>query len=160
MVPLGEFTTASLTGLIAFRIRLLDGPPGSVDLSAVFVLNLPVEGMPQNRDGAILSSLVKDEASFLRYLELLCDAEEDWFLLDRREDAAPAPQEDGDGPGAGGRSDGAPILEKLTRLYCRDPEKLGGISELVRDMIASRAEGALGRELVEFWSVFEKALEE
>jgi hypothetical protein len=157
-IALGEFTASALTGLIAFRIRL--GPEAAAEAAASFVLNLPVEGLPRSRDGAIMSRVVGDEAGLMRYIGLLCGDDEIDGDAWEGEETGSAPAVHGQGPaggadGAAGPEDVPPILEKLTRLYCRNPEKLRGLFGLVEEL--SEAKRALSPEFLEFWRVFRQA---
>ncbi|MGA2256603.1 MAG: phospholipase D family protein, partial [Thermoguttaceae bacterium] len=118
---------ASLTGFIAFVLSAeVEGRRGSIG----FVLNVPVEGMPTQRDQHILREVISNPARFIRYL-LLILAEEEII-------APPG----GDGPGwVNGdpwRSFGSvPVLEEMVRAFSRHPEKIARIQRLVEDLRGS-----------------------
>lgn len=115
--------TAALTGLVAFKLKVLD-----VVRPITMVLNVPVEGMPEGRDKAIRREVIANAEGFLRYLSLL--------LAELREDGAPAVPPDGhDKSGHRGSwgSGSGPLLEEMTRALVRAPGKLDVIERLVAD---------------------------
>lgn len=164
-VELDVRALSSLTGLIAFRLEAEEA-----DVSAGFVLDLPVEGLPRReRDAAVVRGVIRDRESFLRYLLLLLGEVEVEDVLDA------------DGEGAGpleGRWRGAfedlPLLEELTRAYCRDPGRLAEVRSLLEDLKALGGDGAGGDDegppdgddgeavipeaFLEVWTTFEAAL--
>lgn len=148
-VPLGKFATASVTGLIAFRLVA-----SNCDTRLAFVLNLPLDGLPAERDAAILHTLIRNREGFIRYLLMLLSDEtyanlttvagskyESWF---RRMVAGEA----------------VPLLEELTRAFGQSPEKLTEIAELVKSLTTSSQDSVIPAEFARLWSVFEEALAE
>lgn len=146
-VPLGRFSTASVTGLIAFK--LVEANSGT---RLTFVLNLPVDGLPADRDAAILRTLISNREGFIRYLLMLLSDEartnlktaegskyESWF---RRMAAGEA----------------VPLLEELTRAFGRSPEKLTEIAELVKSLSTNGQDTVIPAEFARLWNVFEEAL--
>lgn len=148
----------TLTTFVAFR--LVDA---ETDQGVTFVLNLPVTGLPrEERDAALVRGVIRDRESFLRYLLLLLGEMDEPAAL-------------GDGAGEwgglldGGRpdaSDELPLLEELTRAYCRRPERLEEVRELVADL-RELATGddrkeppaeVIPEEFMEVWATFEEAL--
>lgn len=147
-VILGEFAPASLSGLIAFDLR-----SACTGVYLRFALNLPVEGLPEERDAAILQTVVRNRDGFLRYLLLL--------LGGIGEDALPPAM--GGAAGAGywnGRAlENLPLLEELTRAYCREPDRLREVSQVVRQLADGDQDGSVvPPEFLELWQVFEAAL--
>ena len=146
-IGLGEFSASSVTGLIAFEIKT-----SHPDVSARFVLNIPVTGIPEERNSAILQTVISNQEGFLRYLLLLL----------------------GDGglpgldPGSGSGfakwlsrlADGEdiPLLEELTRTYSRDPKRLSEISDLVRVLSQGSRNEIIPEGFSELWKVFESAI--
>jgi hypothetical protein len=146
---LGEFSASSVTGLIAFELKT-----GHPDVTARFVLNLPVIGLPEERDAAIMQTVIKNKEEFLRYLLLLLGVDRvsgldasggSWLakLLARL-----AAGED------------VPILEELTRAYSRHPERLSEVSRLVRDLSLGSQEkkSVIPDDFSLLWAVFESAM--
>ena len=146
---LGSYSAASITGLIAFELT-----SSQVDLQLRFVLNLPLTGRIPDRDAAIFRTVINNREGFLRYLMLLLGGD----------DASP-----GGGQikanhkkwfwGNGLRID-APLLEQLTQTFCRHPERLSEVSELINKLTKDESkQQILPNGFVEFWQVFERALE-
>lgn len=142
--------SASVTGLIAFELRTTHP-----DVDCRFVLNLPIDGVPANREAAILQTIINNEEGFLRYLLLLLGDE-------------PGRNEMGDGPGgtfakwltALGAGDDIPLLEELTRTFCRTPDRLVEVRRLIQDLTSSDgAQRVVPARFMELWDVFEQALE-
>ena len=146
-IRLGEFSASSLTGLLAFALKT-DHP----DVTARFVLNLPVTGMPAERNSAILQTVISNQEGFLRYLLLLLGDE----------------KVSGLDPGSGSGfarwlarlADGEdiPLLEELTRTYSRHPERLAEISGLVHDLSRGGQKTIIPEDFLNLWTVFESAI--
>lgn len=148
---LGLFATASITGLLAFEL--------SAAMKAKtlrFALNLPVVGLPPDRDTAILRTVVRNRDGFLRYLMLLLGGLAGTMSANMTGQA---------GSGGvfrwSGGVDGLPLLEELTRAFSRDPEKLREVGQVIAGL-TGRADGEdiVPKEFLELWSVFEQALGE
>lgn len=145
---------ASLTGLVAFDMEAED-----VELSSSFVLNLAVAGLPrEERDAAVIRGIVRDEDSFLRYLLLLLGEIDEAELLTGNGGL----WEWTDGRWSGAVED-LPLLEEMTRAYCRDPERLEQVRDLLRDLEEVGGRDGDHREVIppdfrELWSVFESAM--
>ena len=146
-IKLGEFSASSVTGLIAFELRT-DHP----DVKARFVLNIPVSGIPEERDSAILQTVIRNQDGFIRYLLLLLD-----------DDTA-----SGLDAGSGGAwakwlarlaaGEDIPLLEEMTRTYSRHPERLSEISRLVRDLSQGNQNSVVPEDFLNLWTVFESAI--
>lgn len=142
---------ASLTGLVAFDLVSPYGENQEKHLR--FVLNLPVEGLPESRDAAILQTVVRNRDGFLRYLLLLLGGED--------ESASDAV---GSGTGssgfwASGGVGGMPLLEELVRAYCRTPERLKEVDAVIRRLTeGSQEQEIVPEEFLEVWSVFQTAI--
>ena len=141
--------TASLTGLIAFELA-------ASSERLAFVLHLPVEDMPEERERAILRHVVNNREGFLRYLLLLLAG-----LGDGAEVGSVA-RAFGNFNWGGFTSltDDLPLLEEMVRAFSRDPKRLEKVRQLVED-IAEDGETAhiLPQGFLEFWSVFKEALD-
>ena len=147
-IKLGEFSASSVTGLIAFEF-ITNHP----DVKARFVLNLPVTGVPGERDAAILQTVISNQDGFIRYLLLLLGDDTSSGL--------------DPGSGAGwakwlarlAAGEDIPLLEELTRTYSRHPERLSEISGLVRDLSRGSQNGIIPEDFLSLWTVFESAIE-
>ena len=151
-LPLGKVETQSVTGLIAFESTAPSG-----ENRVRFVLNLPVDGMPEHRDAAIVAGVVSSEQKFLRYLRMLLgglnDADGPGGGLMRRLSRALS------GGGAGGL-DEAPLLEELTRAFTRHPARLDAVSRLVEQLRSvPETANVLPERFLELWAIFEQARE-
>ena len=146
-IRLGEFSASSLTGLLAFAVHT-----NHPDVTARFVLNLPVTGMPAERNSAILQTVISNQEGFLRYLLLLLGDDKVCGL------------DPGSGSGFAGwlarLADGEdiPLLEELTRTYSRHPERLAEISGLVRDLSRGGQKTIIPGDFLNLWTVFESAI--
>lgn len=125
------------------------------ELTASFVLNLPAEGFPADRDSFVLSSILSDRDRFLRYL---------LFLL--AEEGAPEAVDILLGESARGHScefvgglfDGMPLFERMVSAFSRSPESIDRVSRLVEELRRTQAGRAvIPEEFMALWSVFEEA---
>lgn len=148
-LALGSFAASSLTGLIAFELSH-EEPPCRLR----FVLNLPLEGLPAERDSAILQTVVRNREGFVRYLLLLLGGDDSGL--------APAWAA---GAGVGGAwrkggESGLPLLEELVRAYSRNPGKLKEVAQVIHLLRAGAGqECVLPEGFLETWQAFEQALE-
>jgi hypothetical protein len=127
---------------------LLDAENAGKKLSLSFVLNLPISGLPAERDKRILHDIIADKGRFLRYLLMLLAGEDagNAFLCTFRSD---------------GQSEGnsfsldLPLLEELVKAYSRHPEKLDRIASLIADLKESGQDRDLLPEGFEsIWQTF------
>ena len=148
-IGLGAFAPASITGLVAVEVRA-----EVHDLRIRFVLNLPVDGLPEDRDTAVLQTVVRNRDGFLRYLLL---------LLGDLGYGPPPPGDNSNGSGSTwtfGGSGNMPLLEELVRAYSREPERLREVGRVVRRLIeGADAQDIVPAEFPETWAVFENAME-
>lgn len=144
----------SLTGFFAFE---LTATHGGKHLTEAFVLNLPVTGMPEERDERLIQHLISDRGRFLRYL---------LFLLAEGDQTANVQQltalvgEGSIGEGTDGGPE-LPLLEEMVRAYSRYPEKIDRIASLVRDLRSTPAgQSVLPDGFDALWTAFESARKE
>ena len=147
-VRLHPCSTESVTGLLALNLRAQ-----ASDRVLRFALNLPVEGLPEGRDGAIFRLMVENKEAFLRYL----------LLLLGNIDAGAGPG-NGNGWAFGSWGKGAAakgLMEELVRAYCRDRERLKSISGIVERLQSSEEGSAvIPPEFMKVWEVFLSAMED
>lgn len=146
-ISLGEFSASSVTGLIAFELKT-----SHPDVTARFVLNIPVTGVPEERNSAILQTVISNQEGFLRYLLLLLGDD----------------KVSGLDPGSGfgiakwlirlSKGEDIPLLEELTRTYSRYPERLAEVSRLVRDLSQGNQNGIVPEDFLNLWTVFQSAI--
>jgi hypothetical protein len=149
---IGRYAPESVTGLVAFefvsKIR---------KLSLRMVLNIPVEGLPENRDDVIFKLILNNREGFLRYLFLLLGEYTGGFLNKKGFFNT--------GNGSGSWAEGfwheVPILEELARAFSRSPDKLKDVQAVVnRLMRDEESKSIVPKEFIELWDVFEIAMEE
>ena len=148
---------ASLTTFMAFELSVLVGKTQHI---ARFVLNLPINGLPPERDSAVLCAVLSDRAQFLRYLRLLLmedatlAASGGWSL----------------GSQVHGRSEAGwsepemPLLEELIRALSRSNDPNGKIAR-INDLIQRLRRTPEGQEIIppEFdalWQMIQQAQQE
>jgi len=147
-VKLGDFSASSVTGLIAFELKT-----SYPEVSARFVLNLPIAGIPDERNSAILQTVISNQDGFIRYLLLLLG-----------DDLAAGPLDSGTGSGLAkwlsllANGEDIPLLEELIRTFSRHPERLAEISGLVRELSKSSKNAIIPENFLNLWSVFESAI--
>jgi hypothetical protein len=144
-----DLSLEQLTGFFAFRMEIK-----SLGDAANFVLNLPVTGMPKNRDDQILQVILSDKNNFIRYLLLLLFEGEYSYLASNIEEKIKGFSK---GKGRWFFGEEMPLFEELVRAYSRNPDKIKRISDLIQRL--SKTEE--GRKLlpVEFkniWALFEE----
>ncbi len=113
------------------------------------MLNLPLAGVPADREGRILLSLLRNRDRLLRYLLLL--------LADETKRRHGWPSSSIPDPGSDGASRdggfGLPLLEPLLRALDRHPARIDQIAQVIADLQQTPE----GRELVsdEFLSIWQ-----
>ncbi len=151
-VVLPRCSLAAVTGLVAFELACEPAPE-----RCCFVLNLPVDGLPEERRAAVVRTIVANREGFLKYLLfLLADAQEDGLPNELLMAVS------GEGESSGYRiRDALPLLEEMTRALSRDPSRLRSIKTLIDDLNgAGDGEGIVPPEFLELWRVYEEVLQE
>jgi hypothetical protein len=122
-VSFPRLSYAGLTPLIAFA---LTAQIGEKPAKTVFVLNLPLEGAPEDRQDRVVRSLIENRDQLLRYI---------LFLLAAGHEAAAS---SGDlrkflekHAGAGADVAQPYLLETMLRALHRSPEQLGRVASLL-----------------------------
>ncbi|MCK5130531.1 MAG: phospholipase D family protein [Candidatus Sabulitectum sp.] len=136
----------SLTGFVAFSLKC------GADVLR-FSLNIPVLGMPEERSGFILRSVIRRSEDFLRYLMMLLSGYESSYFAHGNSSAFAAfirRSSSGD----------LRLLENIVAALAADPAQLVAVDKLVLDL----EEGASSLDIfpdgfLEFWGVFREMLE-
>lgn len=117
----------SITSFIAFE---LTGQSGRQKYSARFVLNVPLQGMPENRNERILYSMISDRGRFLRYLLFLLAEDQglDIAVADFARKVVSGKVKEGQA------LPDIPLMEQMIRALCRNPEKIDAIARLIEDI--------------------------
>lgn len=121
-----------------------------------FSLNLPIAGLPEDREDHILCSILSNPERFLRYLRVL--------LAERDDPALWAEAFRGRSAGRWGRStqpDEVPLLRDLMRALSRSPDKIDHIAQVV-ERLRSTSEGrrVLPRDFQVLWEAVMEARRE
>jgi hypothetical protein len=124
----GPISFEALTSFIAFTVKASEG---EATLEDTFVLNVALEGAPENRGARILQALLDDPSKVLLFLQILLashpmDALETIDTLD--EMAAGGESE------AAWRREAAPLFESLLTALDRDPGRIDELDRTVRDL--------------------------
>lgn len=149
---LPECSLAAVTAFVAFEMTSPPAPD-----SCRFVLNLPVDGMPEERRAAVVRTIVANREGFLKYLLfLLADIDEDGLP----NDVLLAVTAEGKQHGYSLQS-ALPLLEEMTRVLSRDPARLDSIQLLIEDFVSTKQ----GRQMVDeqflqLWEVYAAVLKE
>lgn len=144
---LGEFSAFTLTGLIAFELDTRHP-----NVSARFVLNLPIANVPDDRNASILKTIINKQEDFLRYLYMLLGTEHVALLRNEGRTTTKNVLY------SLAHKDNTPLLEELTRLYSRTPERLKDIAALV-DGLRNHALDIVPDDFLNLWAVFESAMD-
>lgn len=123
-----SLSPVAVTGFIALR---LSAGSGRIEKSLSFVLNIPLEGLPSDRDNLILQSVIADRNSFIRYILFLLADEEMTYELSELIRGYGNTARGGTAAGANNR---IPLMEELLRALSRKPEKIDSIARLVEDL--------------------------
>lgn len=160
-VPLGSlrdgitFSDLSMLALSSFIAFEVHADHASLSGEIRFVLNVPVTGMPEQRDGWIIRAVLSDPVQFLRYLRLILAEgvswiSPAWLTVDAKEGAGDIWRRIGDME--------VPLLEDLVRAFSRSPEKIERIDEIIRRMEASGGtEEILSEEFRLLWEAIQTA---
>ena len=146
---LGTMPLVDLTRFLAFNLT-----DQTEDVSILFSTGLQMDGLPADRNAAILRWVIDSKEAFFRYLRLLLSEFGDPF-------AAAIAAQDGSGKGAWhAASDDAPILEEMVRAFCRGGDQLRAIERLIARLeAASDADtDAIPAEFRALWNTFRIAL--
>lgn len=154
-VAFSRISLVSLTGFFAFRFSASEGKVKIPSLG--FVLNIPIEGIPEHRDSLILRSIISDKKRFIRYLLFLLSEDPASFQLTEIVSTTKGSQN----VGSGGQVIGLPLFEELVRAYSRHPEKIRHVKRLIEELTQSEEGRALLPEGFEaIWSIFLEAIED
>jgi hypothetical protein len=133
----GRVSLEAITSFFAFQLAL---PNCGRGMPVRFVLNLPVDGAPADRQEAIMRSILKDRNRVMRFLLMLLaeddlDSVELLLMGDRAADS-------------GGNDTvslfGVPLFESLVRALDRDPARIDQVKSVVDELLKTDE----GRELL------------
>jgi hypothetical protein len=116
-----------LTSFFAFHVVAKDGKRSA---DTRFVLNLPLEGAPADRQQVLLRLMLRDRAQVTRLLLLLLADETDWDAVNAAITRSGNEADSRQVPA----SLEVPLLEGLLRVLHRRPAKLDSIAELISQL--------------------------
>ena len=153
-VVFGPIAVSSTTRFIAFEIALKEGGPSAPPQT--FVLSVPAEGLPVDaRYEAVVRQVVSNRDGFLRYLLFLLGAFDGFAQVGG---GGASSLKTGGGAGFGT----LPLLEQMTRAFCRDPSRLESVRRLIEHLRKSGAgkddEEIVPADFLQLWSTFESAM--
>ena len=152
-----EFKAVPLVSITSFIAFELTAHRKKQKESIGLVLNVPVEGIPTDRDSEILRSLISSRELFMKYL---------LFLLadDSRSEGIGEIMRHITGnstPKSPRSSFDVPLLEELLRAYSRRPERIRIIDKRISDLkSAGEFEEIIPEGFDEIWSAFITAVDE
>jgi hypothetical protein len=135
----------SLTSLVAFELNIKDK---GISQKMEFVLNLPVEGMPERRNDKIIRAILRDTNGFIQYLRILLTENQNIFLFnhnitnygkndyENRQNRIPMP-----------------LAEELIKALSRNPDKIKSIHDLIKELSKNKdiKEDIIPEEFKEMW---------
>lgn len=145
-----EFSNLSFDALTAFIACEIRAQAGSLSEKVAFVLNLPSDGMPTDREDRLVRSLVRNRDQLLRYLYLLLASE------DAEGASSAALRRLAAGEDMSRRSIlPSDLFEQLVRALYRSPDQLKRIEKLL-ESIEQTSDGnedpILDKGLLEIWA--------
>jgi hypothetical protein len=127
-----DVSRVGLTSFIGFEV---EAQVGDQRHRLRFTLNLPISGLPEDREDHIFCAILSNQGQFLRYLRVLLAERDDPVVW------AEAFRGGSDGSGDGsGWADEAPLLKELVRALSRSPGKIDHIAQVV-ERLNSTSEG-------------------
>jgi len=129
-ITFSDLSIVSLTGFIAFR---LTAKLETKTMSISFVLNLPISGLPEDRNSFVITNVINNSRNFIRYLLLILSSDPN-HVINSFIDAS-----QGDGANkpnnyAFQAIDDIPLFEELLRATSRHPEKIEQIASLIDEI--------------------------
>jgi hypothetical protein len=144
-----SFSALSLEALTIFYAFEVKASRGIHVRREGFVLSLPTQGLPADRNERLLRLLISDRTRFVQFLLLLLGDSAGGGPL-----PGPGPfPPHGPGPDRASGFSGEPLLEPLMRALGTHPERLDQIARLVADLAASPdAAKVLPPNFAEIWA--------
>jgi len=143
-VEFGPFGIDGLTSFFAFDVTTAT-PDG--ERSCRFVVNVPLEGAPADRNQRIVRHILRDSAAVVRFILLMLSMDGD------------VPRDDGLGSPGGERwkegavgGNAAGLFEQIVRAVHRTPERLDALAAIIEDLRSgSDAAERLPEGLLDLW---------
>lgn len=135
----------SLTSLVAFELNIKEN---GISQKMAFVLNLPVEGMPERRNDKIIRAILKDSNGFIQYLRILLTENQNIFMFNHNFGNNYL-----EGHGHQKNKMPMPLVEELIKALSRDPDKIKNIHDLIKELSKNKEikEDIIPEEFKEIW---------
>ena len=151
-VAVAEFPSLSFAALTSFFAFSVTARSGKIEKTDHFVLNVPVEGLPADREERLMLAILENRQQVMRYLLML--------LFANDEQLASSLIQAWDGEGQGDVADvlELPLFESLVRALYRDPAQLDSVAQLVEDLRKTeRGRKLLPEGFAKVWEPVQKA---
>lgn len=122
-----SLSVVSLTGFVAFRLTA-KSPTRTLSIS--FVRNLPVKGLPEDRNNIVIRSVINNSRNFIQYLLLLLSSDR-YHLMTPSDVASQRNAPDNPDGSTCQPVDDIPLFEELLRATSRHPHKIRQIASLI-----------------------------
>jgi len=135
----------SLTSLVAFELKIKDK---RISQKMEFVLNLPVEGMPERRNDKIIRAILRDSNGFIQYLRILLTENQNIFLFNHNF------SNNYKGGYANQQNQiPMPLAEELIKALSRNPDKIKNVHNLIKELSKNKdiKEDIIPEEFKEMW---------
>lgn len=120
----------ALTPFIGFNVS---ARVGQAKHNTQFVLQLPMVGLPANREDYLIRAVISDQNQFMRFLRLILAMDPSELWRDSLwENTGDINSDDGTPGGID-----MPLLEDLLRAFSRSPEKIDRIDQIVQRLLAT-----------------------
>ena len=152
-IEIGTLPLADVTRFVAFRLN--DSIHG--DAEALFALGLEFDGLPANRNQAVLRSFLDSKDAFLRYLRLLLADAGDPLSAQFAASSAQG------GAGWQATVDDEPILEDMVRALSHGHDRLSAVRRLMERLEQLPDDGSgpvVPEDFAELWDAFREVLNE
>ena len=135
----------SLTSLVAFELNIKDK---GISQKMEFVLNLPVEGMPERRNDKIIRAILRDSNGFIQYLRILLTENQNIFLFNHNFNTNYKGI-----PGNHSNQIPMPLAEELIKALSRNPDKIKNINDLIKELSKNKEikKDIIPEEFKEMW---------
>jgi hypothetical protein len=130
---------------VAFELNIKDK---KISQKMEFVLNLPVEGMPERRNDKIIRAILRDSNGFIQYLRILLTENQNIFLFNHNF------SNNYKGGYANQQNQIAmPLAEELIKALSRNPDKIKNIHDLIKELSKNKdiKDDIIPEEFKEIW---------
>ncbi len=160
LVENGElhFAAVSLQSLTQFMAFTVSAEERNRKFEISFVLNLPAEGMPEERDRNILMNIISNKRRFIQYLLLILMENYRDIMVDEFLQVIEDSQDGYTDDVTDFSYFNIPLLEEMVRAFSREPEKISRIERLFDEIKSMKGgEQLIPEHFNEIWEAFSRA---